>query len=79
MRKKGRRTSGRCVCNGKDGVTDGTPLVVQWLRLPSSAGGVSSIPGQGVRIPYAQQPRSQDPDQRQYCNKFNVDLESGPR
>ena len=45
---------------------------------PSRAGGASSIPGQGVRILYAQQPRSQDSEQRQYCNKFNVDFESGP-
>ena len=45
---------------------------------PSRAGGVNSTPGQGVRILYAQQPRSQDTEQRQYCNKFNVDFESGP-
>ena len=30
----------------------GTSLAVQWLRLlPSSAGGVSSVPSQGTKIP----------------------------
>ena len=32
----------------------GTSLVVQWLRLcPSTAGGMSSIPAQGTKIPHA--------------------------
>ena len=44
----------------------GTSLAVQWLRLclkkkkktlPSSAGGVGSIPGRGARIPHASWPK----------------------
>ena len=31
----------------------GTSLVVQWLRPPSNAKGVGSIPGQGAKIPCA--------------------------
>ena len=34
----------------------GTSLAVQWLRLhTSTAGGVGSIPGQGIKIPRAAQ------------------------
>ena len=33
----------------------GTSLAVQWLRLhASNAGGMSSIPGQGTKIPHAE-------------------------
>ena len=32
-------------------------LVAQWLRLPSKAGGTSSIPGQGANIPHALGPK----------------------
>ena len=39
--------------------------------LPSDAGGVGSIPGQGARIPHASQPRNQNVKQKQYCNKFD--------
>ena len=31
----------------------GTSLNVQWLRLPSIAGNVGRIPGQGTKIPHA--------------------------
>ena len=31
----------------------GTSLVVQWLNLPSNAGNVGSIPGQGTKMPHA--------------------------
>ena len=43
--------------------------------LPSSAGAVGSIPGQGAEIPYASRPKSQNMKQKQYCNKFNKDLQ----
>ena len=41
---------------------------------PSNAGGVGSIPGQGVKIPHVSQPKNQNIKQKQYCNKFNKDL-----
>ena len=39
--------------------------------LPSSAGGVGSIPGQGAKFPYAFWPKSQDVKQRKYWSKFH--------
>ena len=57
----------------------GTSLVVQWLKLHlSMQGGEGSIPGQGVKIPHALEPKSQNIKQKQYCNKFNKDLKNGP-
>ena len=44
---------------------------------PSNAGGAGSIPGRGAKIPHALQPRKQNIKQKQYCNKFNKDL-NGP-
>ena len=44
---------------------------------PSSAEGMSSIPGQGSMIPYASQPKNQNMKQKQYCNKFNKDFKNG--
>ena len=42
---------------------------------PSKAGGVSLIPGQGIKIPNASQPKNQNIKQKQYCNKdFKNDL-----
>ena len=38
----------------------GTCLVVQWLRLCSSAGDVGSIPGQGAKIPHASWTKNQN-------------------
>ena len=48
-----------------------TSLVVQLLRLSSSAGRVGSIPGQ---IANALWPKTQNIKQKQYCNKFNKDF-----
>ena len=46
-------------------------LVVQWLRLPSNAVGVGSIPGQEAKIiPHAFQSKIQNKQQTQYCKKF---------
>ena len=42
--------------------------------MPSNAGGVGSIPGQGTKIPHASRPRKQNIKQKQHCNKFNKDL-----
>ena len=39
-------------------------------NLPSIARGMSSIPGQGTKIPHTLQPKKQ----KQYCNKFNKDF-----
>ena len=52
----------------------GTSLAVQWLRLPSRAEGVGSIPGWGIKIPLASRPKNQNIKQKQYCNKFNRGL-----
>ena len=46
--------------------------------LPSNAGGVGSIPGQGAKIPHALPPKNQNIKQKQYCNKFNKDFKNGP-
>ena len=45
---------------------------------PSNAGGASSIPGRGAKIPHASRPKNQNIKQRQYCNKFSEDLKNGP-
>ena len=47
---------------------------------PSNAGGASSIPGRGAKIPHATQPKHQNikKKQKQYCNKFNKDFKNGP-
>ena len=37
---------------------------------PSSAVDMGSIPGQGAKIPHASQPKNQNVEQKQYCNKF---------
>ena len=42
--------------------------------LPSSAAGEGSIPSQRTEIPHALQPKNQNINQKQYCNKFNKDL-----
>ena len=39
---------------------------------PSNAGG-----GQGAMIPHTSQPKSQNIQQKQHCNKFNKDLKNG--
>ena len=48
---------------------DGPPLV---KTSPSHAGGAGTIPGWGG-MPHSQKPNIK---QKQYCNKFNSDLES---
>ena len=53
----------------------GSPVV---KTLPSNAGRVGLIPGQGARIPQASRPKSQNVKQKQYCNKFNKDFKNGP-
>ena len=49
---------------------------------PSNEGGAGSIPGQGAKIPHASGPKNQKKKksikQKQYCNKFNNDLKTGP-
>ena len=39
---------------------------------------MGSIPGQGAKIPHALRPKSQNIEQKQYCNKFNKDFKNGP-
>ena len=48
------------------------------MTLLSNAGGASSIPGPGDRIPHASRPKNQNIKQKQYCNKFNKDFINGP-
>ena len=45
---------------------------------PSNASGVSLIPGWGANIPHVLWPKNQNIKQKQYCNKFNKGLNSGP-
>ena len=43
--------------------------------LPSNAGGADLIPDQEAKIPHASwQTKNQNTKQKQYCNKFNKDL-----
>ena len=54
----------------------GSPVV---KTLPSNAGGVGSIPGQGAKITHASQPeKPKNIKQKQYCNKFSKDFKNGP-
>ena len=41
---------------------------------PSRAGGASSIPGEGAKVPYASQSKHQNRKQRQHSNSFNKDF-----
>ena len=43
-----------------------------------SAGWAGSIPGQGAKTPHDLQPRNQNIEWKQYCNKFNKDFKNGP-
>ena len=45
---------------------------------PSNVGGAGLTPGGGAGMPHALQPKNQSIKQKQYCNKFNKDFESGP-
>ena len=42
--------------------------------LPSNAGFVGSIPSQAVKIPHHWRPKDQNIQQKQYCNKFNINF-----
>ena len=42
--------------------------------LPSNAGCVGSIPGQGSKIPHVLSSKNQSIKQKQYCKKFNKDF-----
>ena len=47
--------------------------------LPSSAGSVGSVPGQGAEIPTCLMAKtSEHKHLKQYCNRFNKDFKSGP-
>ena len=46
--------------------------------FPFNAGGASSIPGRGAKIPHASQPKTQDIKQKQYCSKFYKIFKNGP-
>ena len=39
--------------------------------LPYKAGSAGSIPGLGVKIPFAWWPKNPNIKQKQYCNEFN--------
>ena len=52
----------------------GTSLAVQWLRLPSNAGGTGLIPVWGAKSSHASWPKNQNIKQKQYRNKFNEDF-----
>ena len=38
---------------------------------PSDARGVSSIPGQGTKIPHGQKTKTKQKQKNTYCNRFN--------
>ena len=52
--------------------------VIKNNHLPSSAGGVGSIPDLGTKIPHALRSKNGNTKQKQYCNKFNKGLKNGP-
>ena len=45
--------------------------------LLSNAGGVSAMPGQRAKVPYALQAGNQNIKQK-YCNRFYKDFKNGP-
>ena len=49
----------------------GSPVV---KTLPSRAGGASSIPGWGAKIPHATWAKKSNIKQNQYCNKIQGSL-----
>ena len=53
----------------------GSPVI---KTSPSNAGGVGSIPGRGAKISHASQPKNQNRELEQCCNKFNKDFKDGP-
>ena len=60
-------------------VLQGTSLAILQLRFASSSGGMSLIPGQGVKIPHASWPKKKKKKikQKQHCKKFNKDFKNG--
>ena len=46
--------------------------------LPSKTGSAGSIPGQGLKISHAWQPKNQSIKQKPYCNKFHTDFKNDP-
>ena len=52
----------------------GSPAI---KTLPSNAGDVGLIPGQGAKIPQASQPKRRNIKQKQWCNKSNKDFKNG--
>ena len=50
--------------------------MVQWLRLPSNAGGAGLILGQGARTPHLTSPKNHNIKQKQYCIKFKKDFKN---
>ena len=53
----------------------GSPVV---RASPSKAGGEGSIPDGGAKIHMSCGHKNQNTEQKQYCNKFNNDLNNGP-
>ena len=53
----------------------GSPVV---KTLPSSAGGMRSIPGQGAKMTHILWPKIQRIKQKQYSSKFNEDFKNHP-
>ena len=53
----------------------GSPIV---KNSPLSAEGVSSIPGQGTKIPCTLWPQNQNKKQKQCYKKFNKDFKNDP-
>ena len=53
------------------GYSPGDPVV---KTSPSDAGSVDSIPGQGGKTPQDLEPKNQNIEWKQYCNKFNKDF-----
>ena len=45
----------------------------------SNAWGAGSVPGWGAKIPHVSQPKNQNIEQKQYCNKSNTDFKNVSR
>ena len=84
-----KKISARHICHGLEGTTyitynasisslnkthrrefPDSPVV---KTLPSNAGDAGSIPSPRAKIPQGLQPKKQNINQKQYCNKFNKD------
>ena len=55
------------------------------IKTPASASDAGVIPGWGVKIPHASQPKKKTKQnsilkkRKQYCNKFNKDFKNSPQ